>query len=102
MEPMESSIKFDTVKSGWSIVYIEGLPVIFSEKIFSPKIDFDLANSAHPGEMPHYVAFHPGLHCLPKTCLGVSVLQRGNDTICYWISVFSLMQNSQIEQIKCL
>ena len=24
LRPMEFSIKFDTVKSGWSIVYIEG------------------------------------------------------------------------------
>ena len=23
------------------------------------------ANSADPDEMPHYVAFHLGLHCLP-------------------------------------
>ena len=30
--PMESSIKFDSVKSGWSIVYIEGSQVIISKK----------------------------------------------------------------------
>ena len=30
--PMEFPIKFDTVKSGWSIVYIEGSQVIISEK----------------------------------------------------------------------
>ena len=29
----------------------------------SLKIDFVLANSADPGEMPHYAAFHLGLHC---------------------------------------
>ena len=28
----------------------------------SLKIDFDLANSADPDEMPHYVAFHLGPH----------------------------------------
>ena len=27
---------------------------------------FIFANSTGPGEMPHYAAFHPGLHCLPK------------------------------------
>ena len=27
---------------------------------------FSLANSADPDEMPPYVAFHLGLHCLPK------------------------------------
>ena len=30
------------------------------------KIVFILANSADPGEMPPYVAFHLGFHCLPK------------------------------------
>ena len=27
---------------------------------------FVFANSVEPDEMPHYVAFHLGLHCLPK------------------------------------
>ena len=26
-----------------------------------------LANSVDPGEMPHTVAFHQGLHCLPRS-----------------------------------
>ena len=30
------------------------------------KIDFILANNAGLDEMPHYAAFHLGLHCLPK------------------------------------
>ena len=29
-------------------------------------IFFLLANSVDPDEMPHYVAFHLGLHCLPR------------------------------------
>ena len=32
LRPMELSIKFDTVKAEWSIVYIEGLLVIISQK----------------------------------------------------------------------
>ena len=34
-----------------------------------------LANSEDPDEMPHNVAFHQGLHCLPKikTILGTEV-----------------------------
>ena len=38
----------------------------FSPKkvILSPKVDFDLANSADSDEMPHYAAFHLCLHCL--------------------------------------
>ena len=30
--PMDVSIKFVTVKSGWSIIYIEGSQVIISKK----------------------------------------------------------------------
>ena len=30
------------------------------------KIVFNFAYSADPNEMPTYVAFHLGLHCLPK------------------------------------
>ena len=45
----------------WSIVYIEG------HRFYCTKIlIFVLANSTDPDEMPHYVAFHLGLHCLPK------------------------------------
>ena len=32
----------------------------------SLKIILVLANSVDPDEMPHYVALHLGLHCLPK------------------------------------
>ena len=40
----------------------------FQEKyvFLSLTIVFILANSADPDEMPHYAAFHLGLHCLPK------------------------------------
>ena len=63
---MEFPIKFDTVKAGCSIVYIEVSQIIISKNIFlSLKIDFFLANSVAPDEMPHEAAFHLGLHCLP-------------------------------------
>ena len=60
---MELTIKFETVKSGWSIVYIEGLQVIILEKLY-----FFLwrSDSAAQDEMLHYAAFHLGLHCLQK------------------------------------
>ena len=53
--PMEFSIKLHTIKSGWLIMYIEGLQVKSSQNIvfLSLKIDFVLANSADPDEMPH-------------------------------------------------
>ena len=64
---MEYSIKFDTVKSGLSIVYIEGLQIITSKNIafLSLKTDFVLINSAGPDEILPYAPFHLGLHCLP-------------------------------------
>ena len=46
---MEFSIKFDAVKSAWSIIYIEGSQVIFSPKYFiivSLKVDFVIPTSA--------------------------------------------------------
>ena len=40
----------------------------FPKNIVFPslKIFILLANSADPDEMPHFVAFHQGLHCLRK------------------------------------
>ena len=65
---MGYSIKFDTVKSGRSIVYIKGSQVIISKNIvfLSLMINIVLANSADPDEMPHYAAFHLDLHCLAR------------------------------------
>ena len=45
----------------------------------SLKIGFVSANSEDPDEMPHYVAFHLGLHCLPKYLFRVSGVQRVNN-----------------------
>ena len=49
------------------IAYIDG-SIIFLKNILalSLKIDFVLANSTYPDEMPHDVAFYLGQHCLPK------------------------------------
>ena len=70
--------KHDTVKSGWSSVYI-----IISKKhivFLSPKIDFVLvATSADNDETLHHEACHLGLHCLPKYMFrGFSVLKESN------------------------
>ena len=50
LRPMEFPIEFDTVKSRWSIVYIEGSNVKFAKNIvlLSLQIVFVLANSADP------------------------------------------------------
>ena len=45
-----------------SILYLMGHINIF----LYVKIVFIIANSADRDEMTHYVAFHLGLHCLPK------------------------------------
>ena len=52
LTPMEFFIKFDTVMSGCSVVYIERLQVNFFIYIFlSLKINFVLANSGDPDKM---------------------------------------------------
>ena len=66
--PMEFTIMFDMVASGWSIIYTEGSQVIISRKYYISFSEnrFALVNSADPVEMPHYAAFHLGLHSLTK------------------------------------
>ena len=49
--PLEFPIKLDTVKSGWSIVYIGGYRLAFLKK--SVKVDFVLSNSADTDKMLH-------------------------------------------------
>ena len=63
---MDFSIKFDTLKSGWyNYIYWGVAGYNLKKKVFfSLKIDFVFANSANPDEMPHYAAFHLGLHNL--------------------------------------
>ena len=76
---MEFLIKFDTVKSGWSIVYIEVSQVKFLKKNLSLKIDFALANSADPDEMLHNVAMRYFIWVstvCQSTCFGLSGHQR--------------------------
>ena len=56
--PMELFIQLHASQNG--SLYIEGSHVIISKNIvfLSLMIDFVLANSADPGKMPHYAAFH--------------------------------------------
>ena len=56
---MEFSIKFETFKSGWSIIYIlRGQRLSFPKNVFlSLKIDIVLANYADPDEKSHHMAF---------------------------------------------
>ena len=72
---MEFPIKFDTVKLGWSIVYIEGSQVIISQKYcinFSEDC-FSFTNSADLDEMPHYMRhFIWVFPVCQSTILGVS------------------------------
>ena len=65
---MDCPIHIDTISMELSILQFKGLRVkIFVKRCISvPEIVFILANSADPDEMAPYVAFHVGLHCLPK------------------------------------
>ena len=88
------------MKSGWSIVYIEGsyIGYSFQNKIVfhSLKIDFILAND----EMLHYEAFHLGLHCLPKYPFrGFQSLKGSKQGTCNGIPVNIDLQ-SHIEGIE--
>ena len=71
-------IKQSCVSTLAQYIYIEGSQVIiFKKSVFlSLTIDYVLTNSADPDEMPHNVAFHLGLCCLPKYPFGISGLQR--------------------------
>ena len=40
-------------------------------------MDFILANSVDPDEMLHKVAFHLGLHCLPKYLFSGIQIEKG-------------------------
>ena len=59
------SIHIDTINMDLSILFFRGHRSEF-QHISVPEDFFILANSANPDEMPHYAAFHQGLHCLPK------------------------------------
>ena len=68
---MEFSIKLNTIKSEWSTAYSEEPTVIISKTImfFFFKIDFVIANSADPEEMPHQAEFHLVLNSLQNYLL---------------------------------
>ena len=68
---MDSSFCFDTIYLGlYDVSYIVGSPLI----ILNHKIAFfffddhfvSFTNGVDTDEMPHYAAFHLGIHCLPK------------------------------------
>ena len=59
---MGSSYWYDTINLGCSTVSRGVRLYIFKKKYFF--LSEYLFNSVDPDEMPHYVAFHLGLHCL--------------------------------------
>ena len=54
LRSMEFSIKFNTVKSGWYVLRDQRLYLQKSVVFLIMKINFVLANSADPDEMPHF------------------------------------------------
>ena len=77
---MDFPIQMKTIRMGLPITYFS-VP--------------EVANSVGPDEMPHFAAFHLGLHCLPKysTPLGVSSVQRAKlyDRDCRLPGVISII-----------
>ena len=65
---MDFFIHIKAIRMGLSILYLKGSQVgITNHGVFlSLRIDFTVANSVGPDEMPHYVAFHLGLHGLSE------------------------------------
>ena len=65
---MDFLIHIDAISMGLTIVYFKGPQVDYSKwgggVLMSLDLVLILANSAEPGEMKHYAAFHLGLHCL--------------------------------------
>ena len=69
---MDSSLFFDTLDMGWSIVHIEESHAVISKYKLSLKIVYVFGNSVDPDEMLHYVAFHLGFTVCQSTHLGVT------------------------------
>ena len=65
---MKSSTWFEKWTWDNPIVYNKGHKLEFLNTIvfFSSEDVFVFKNSVDPDEMPQYVGFHQGLHCLPK------------------------------------
>ena len=57
------------------------------------KIFFILANSVDPDEMPHHVAFHLGLHCLPKKHIGATRLIVDFETLGFYLVLSELIKH---------
>ena len=47
---------------------------------FSLLVLFYLESGADSDDLPHYVKFHLGLHCLPKYLLGISSIRTVDGT----------------------
>ena len=78
---MDFPIQIHTIRMGLSIIYFKGSQKFPNNYCLQAlMIVFTLANSEDTDEMPHFAAFHLGLHCLlPKdksTPLGVSSIHR--------------------------
>ena len=78
---MGHPIHVDSLSMELSILYFKGLIAglnFYKMMYFCPFVIW--ANSADPDEMPHYAAFHQGLHCLPKYLFPVLRQKRFKQT----------------------
>ena len=61
---MDSSFWFDIGIVHCTYLGVSGYNYSNNIVVFCLKTFFNFTNSVDPDEMPHYVAFHLGLHCL--------------------------------------
>ena len=65
-------------------------------------MDFVLSTSADPNKMPHYAAFHLGLHCLSKYQFRDFCLQRVNLIVFLSLNtIFFLVNSVDLDEITC-
>ena len=76
---MDFPIQVYTIRMGLFIIYFKGLNVKISKKSCTSVHDNFVypSSSAGPVEMPQFVAFHMGLHCLPKYPVRVVQVTKG-------------------------
>ena len=69
---MNSFISYDKMDLKWFMLHIKGSKVIISKLRCTsvPKNYIFLVYSVYPNEMPHFVAFYLGVHCLPIVLFG--------------------------------
>ena len=76
---MDFPIQMEAIRIGLSMMYFKGSQVVIPNYYVFPSVGIFLTftNSVDPDKMPHFAAFHLGLHCLSKYLFsGFQYIQR--------------------------